>query len=118
MTPKRGERVAPPAVSGEYTLRFANTDAVKGWEELCRQAPTNTRAAYEALRSDPTPHPAHERHHRLKFDLKWGKHDGKVLEQWQHEVTGGGRIWYLVDPDTHTVWLTYVGTGHPKATDR
>jgi len=39
------------------------------------------------------------------------------LEQWQYEVTGGGRIWYLVDDATRTVWLTYAGTGHPKATD-
>ncbi|MGW6196243.1 hypothetical protein ACWF0M_08850 [Kribbella sp. NPDC055110] len=39
------------------------------------------------------------------------------LEQWQYEVTGGGRIWYLVDVDQRTVWITYAGTGHPKATD-
>jgi hypothetical protein len=39
------------------------------------------------------------------------------LEQWQYEVTGGGRIWYLVDIDKNTVWITYAGTGHPKATD-
>jgi mRNA-degrading endonuclease RelE of RelBE toxin-antitoxin system len=32
-------------------------------------------------------------------------------------VTGGSRIWYLVDSDQQTVWITYVGTGHPKATD-
>ncbi|WP_242002169.1 hypothetical protein [Kribbella steppae] len=39
------------------------------------------------------------------------------LDQWQYEVTGGGRIWYLVDPDKRTVWISYAGTGHPKVTD-
>jgi hypothetical protein len=38
MTPKRGDRVAPPSLPGEYALRFATNDAVKGWDELCRQA--------------------------------------------------------------------------------
>lgn len=62
--------------------------------------------------------PSGPRRHRLKHALAWGTHDGKRLEQWQYEVTGGGRIWYLVDPDRRIVWLTYAGTGHPKATDR
>ncbi|MFC7549403.1 hypothetical protein [Plantactinospora sp. GCM10030261] len=50
MTPKRGDRVAPPARSDEYELRFATNDAVKGWEDLCRQAPANTRTAFDTLR--------------------------------------------------------------------
>lgn len=41
---------------------------------------------------------------------------GRTLDQWQYEVTGGGRFWYLVDDETRTVWLTYGGTGHPPAT--
>lgn len=39
------------------------------------------------------------------------------MEQWQYEVTGGGRIWYLVDIDGRTLWIKATGTGHPKATD-
>ena len=31
MTPKRGERVAPPAGPGEYDLFFATNEAAKGW---------------------------------------------------------------------------------------
>ena len=65
MSPKRGDRAAPPVIDGEYDVRFANT-----------------RAA-----------------------------------QWQYEVTGGGRIWYLIDDPRRTVWITYAGTGHPKPTD-
>ena len=111
---KRGDRVAPPKAPGHWDLRFGNSDAGKGWEELCRQAPGNTLKAWEAIRSEPQPYPQTDRHHRLKgLDLA----TVKGLDQWQYEVTAGGRIWYLVDPAKMIVWLTFAGTGHPKATD-
>lgn len=118
MSPKRGDRVAPPARPSEYELRFATNDAAKGWEELCRQAAGNTRTAFETIRSSPCPAPPIERQHRLKHDLAWGTHGGQRLEQWQYEVTGAGRIWYLVNHETRIVWLVHAGPGHPKATDR
>ncbi len=34
------------------------------------------------------------------------------------EVTGGGRIWYLLDTARDTCWITFAGTGHRRATDR
>jgi len=43
--------------------------------------------------------------------------NGETLEQWQYEVTGAGRIWYLVDEVKHVVWVTWAGTGHPKKTE-
>lgn len=42
---------------------------------------------------------------------------GATLERWQYEVTSGGRVWYLIDDDHRTIWITYAGTGHPKATE-
>jgi hypothetical protein len=39
------------------------------------------------------------------------------MPQWQIEVTGAGRIWYLVDDDRKTVWIVEARTGHPKATE-
>ena len=36
---------------------------------------------------------------------------------WQYEVTGGGRLWYVIDDQTKTVWLTEATTGHPKVTE-
>jgi hypothetical protein len=42
---------------------------------------------------------------------------GRALDRWQIEVTGGGRIWYLVDTDKATIWIDYAGPGHPKATE-
>lgn len=40
-----------------------------------------------------------------------------TLERWQYEVTGAGRVWYLVDDERRTVWISYAGVGHPKATE-
>jgi hypothetical protein len=42
---------------------------------------------------------------------------GKVLEQWQYEVTGAGRIWYCPDPERRVIHLTLVSVGHPKKTE-
>ncbi len=88
-----------------------------GWEDLCGQAAGNTRHAWEKIIADPQPKPSTGRHHRLKHDLASRTYRGRLLEQWQYEVTGGGRIWYLIDDETRTVWLTYAGTGHPKTTE-
>jgi hypothetical protein len=34
VAPERGDHVAPPAGSGEWELRFATSEAAKGWEAL------------------------------------------------------------------------------------
>ncbi|MDI1463917.1 hypothetical protein QEZ54_23305 [Catellatospora sp. KI3] len=61
--------------------------------------------------------PPTERQHRLKRELGSGVHDGRALDQWQYEVTSGGRVWYLVDRDARICRIRHAGTGHPKATD-
>lgn len=116
MTPKRKDRVAPPPGPDEWDMRFATSDAAKGWEELCRQAPHNLRRAWETLRTDPCPSPT-PRQHQLKGSLAIGTFDGRHLPCWQYEVTGAGRIWYLVDDERRTVWVQAASTGHPKATE-
>jgi hypothetical protein len=57
------------------------------------------------------------RHHRLKGSLATGVVKGRALDRWQLEVTGAGRIWYLVDAQSNTVWIDHAGPGHPRATD-
>ncbi|PPJ30138.1 hypothetical protein C5E45_11065 [Nocardia nova] len=117
MSPKRLDRAAPPAVAGEFEVRFATSDAAQGWDELAQQAPTGLRRAFEAIRANPRARTNPDRHHRLKGTLKTGMWKGTSLEQWQYEVTGGGRIWFLIDDARGTAWVTYAGTGHPKATE-
>jgi hypothetical protein len=116
LSPKRKDRVAPPAVADEWDVRFGETAAAKGWDDLCQQATGNTRIAYEQMRSEPRPL-EDSRHMRLRGSLSTRTFDGRDLEQWQIEVTGGARIWYLVDDDKHTVWVVHAAAGHPKATE-
>ncbi|WP_239334586.1 MULTISPECIES: hypothetical protein [unclassified Frankia] len=45
MSPKRGDRVAPPPGPNEWDVIFGTGEAGKGWDELCAQAAANTRHA-------------------------------------------------------------------------
>jgi hypothetical protein len=117
VSPKRGDRAAPPPGPDDWDIRFRNNDAAKGWEELCQQAPSNTPAAWTAMRRNPMPRTDTARHSRLHGHLSTVRIGDKRFGHWQIEVTGGGRVWYLVDPDKTTVWIDYAGVGHPKATE-
>jgi hypothetical protein len=116
VAPERGDRVAPPAGSGEWELRFATSEAAKGGEVLCQQVAANTITAWHELRTRPDHPVSTSRHHQLKGRLATAAHRGVDMAQWQYEVTSGGRIWYLVDTDNRTLWLRHAGAGHPKDT--
>lgn len=69
------------------------------------------------MRTDSGPAVQTGRHKRLMGRLSTGAHSGRVLPQRQIEVTGGDRVWYLLDVEKHTVWVSYAGA-HPKATEQ
>lgn len=117
MSPKRGDRVAPPADSDSWDVRFATNEAVKGWETLCQQAPANTLSAWNTMRNRLDNPPPTPRRHPLKGSLATAVHGGATMDQWQIEVTGAGRIWYRVDSDRRVIWLKAASVGHPKATE-
>ncbi|MGI5154483.1 hypothetical protein [Microbispora sp. CA-102843] len=117
MSPKRGDAVAPPAVGDEWHLRFATSEAAKGWSDLCAEAAGNTRRCFEALRADPLSQKDPDRQHRLRGRLATGSLGGRDYPQWEYEVTAGGRVRYLVDEPRRTVHLVYASTRHPKDTD-
>jgi CubicO group peptidase (beta-lactamase class C family) len=117
VTGGRGDRVAPPAGSDDWEVRFGNNEAAKGWEELCRCASANTLNAWLLMRSNPSPTVQTSRHHRLRSALAFGVHRGEAYPQWQIEVTAGGRVWYLVDEVRRTCWVMLATARHPKATD-
>lgn len=99
-----------------WTLVAANSAAAKGWEELLRQGKPRLDRAYVAITGDPRR--TDERQYRLSGSLGSVKHEGGAsLEQWQYKVTESGRIWYLVDDDARTLWLTMAGPAHPKETE-
>ena len=117
MPAKRGDRVAPPAPPGGWEARFATTAAAKGWEDLCRTARSNTWEAWIVLTERPTAPDNTTRQHRLRGPLATHELGGVVLEQWQYEVTAGGRIWYCPDPGKRIIWIVRAGCGHPKVTE-
>ena len=115
--PKRGDRVAPPPRAGEWELRFGDGDAATGWDDLCQQAPGPTRIAFDAIVKNPRDSAQPGRQHRLNGGLGTRSVAGRDLEQWQYEVTGGGRIWYCIDDAKKRVVLTLATTKHPKETE-
>lgn len=113
--PSRRERVAPPPAPHGWDFRFATNDAASGWERVCTAAPANARIAWERITTDPRQRDT--RQHPLKGKLALRVVNGVALEQWQYEVTGGGRIWCCIDDARRLVWLTDATVGHPKATE-
>ena len=92
MSPSRGDRVTVPPPEDQWDVRFGTGEAVVGGEELCRHALANIRRCLDALRTDLRSGAAHDRQHRLRGDLAKHRHNGRELEQWEYEVTSGGRV--------------------------
>jgi hypothetical protein len=110
--PKRRERVAAPPASGGCAFRFATNDAVKGGGNRSglRRVPGPPGSASRPTRDGATPG-----QHPLKGSLDSRTVNGVSMEQWQYEVSAGGRVWYCIDDDRRTVWMTDASVGHPKA---
>jgi hypothetical protein len=118
MSPRRGDRVTVPPPRDQWDVRFGTGEAADGWDELCRHALPNSRRCLEILRAGPRSGAGPDRQHRLRGDLATHRHNGHDMEQWEYEVTSGGRVRYVVDDDKRTVWLIYASPRHPKDTGR
>ena len=116
MSPKRGDRAAPPPRPGDWDVILGTSEAAKGWDDLCQQAPANTFEAWATMRAGRPEAPS-ARHHPLKGSLALGTYRGVNLPQWQIEVTGSGRIWYLADEENQRAIIMYASPRHPKATE-
>ncbi|WP_369182744.1 hypothetical protein [Streptomyces sp. Y1] len=96
-------------------MRAADRQAHAGWQQLLKQVPENLDRAWVAITGEPRR--VDQRQHPLKGTLGTAKVAGALLEQWQYEVSGGGRIWYAIDDERRTLWITRAGAGHPKQTE-
>lgn len=112
---RRGDEVPRP---NPWRIVLHDLNAARGWADLLAQAPGNLDRARVDITSDPRSVANPSRQHRLKFGLTSIKLGDTELEQWQYEITGGGRIWYAIDDANRILYLTLAGTGHPKQTDR
>ena len=110
--------MAPPPARGQWDLRYHSSETVSGWEELGNQAPGPTYEAWVAMATGPRDRSNPRRQHQLRGELATREVGGKVLEQWLYEVTGAGRVWYCIDDETKTVWVTKASCGHPSETER
>jgi hypothetical protein len=104
----------PGARPGEWDIRFATGESADGWEKLPAHAPGPTKECWERPRQDPRRHD--QRQKQLRDKLGSRRVGNQLLEQWQYEVTGAGRVWNCPEDSRRTVWLTYASTGHPSAT--
>lgn len=86
---KRGDEIARPP---PWTVRAADRRAGIGWDELLRQVPEAADRAGVSITGDPRR--TDSRQHRLKGSLRVVTVGDRCMEQWQFEVTAGGRIWY------------------------
>ena len=98
------------AAAGGSELRFAASEAAKGWEELRRVAPIGE--AWSALAERPArpQHPARQHHLRGRLAVRVVR--GRRLQQWQYEIPGCGRIWYCPDAERRVVWVVEAAPVH------
>ena len=108
----RGDSVLRP---NPWNFVFLNRKVAVGWRNLLTQVPSSTDRAWVAITSNPLR--TDDRQHQLSGSVAQVRYAGRFLPQWQYEITGGGRVWYLVDEERRTLVMTYAGIGHPKATD-
>jgi hypothetical protein len=112
VTTRRRDEIPRPK---PWTVRAADLAAGKGWDALVAQRPEAADRTWVAMTSEPRR--VDGRQHRLKGSLGSVAVGGKTSEQWQYEATAGGRVWYAIDDDTRTLWVTEAGPGHPKKTE-
>lgn len=112
----RGNVVPRPAKKHEYTLRFASTNAEKGWRDLAATIRNPLADTFDFLTA--TPLLQRPDNYPLKDRLGTVARDGKTYDRWQHKPTlkGDARVWFYVDQKTMTVYIEQVHTTHPNET--
>lgn len=110
-----GRRAASPTAAGPWTVRPVSARAQKEWEQSRAAEPDLMSALRERLRLCPLDRSENpNRTHQLKPPLAEKVVGGKKLQQWQHELSGGGRVFYCPDRTDRIVWVTKVDLTHPK----
>ena len=107
-----------PVGDKPWTIRAASARARKEWDRARAAEPELMAGVRDRLRTRPLDRSDNpNRTHQLRGSLaeKW---IGDVkLPQWQHEMTGAGRIFYCPDRDERVIWVTHIDLAHPKETE-
>lgn len=110
---KRGDEIARPR---PWKVRAADRAAGAGWDRLVAQHPEAADRAWIAITTDPRR--VDNRQHPLKGRLGSVTVAGRPLPQWEYEVLSAGRVWYAVDEQARTLWITLASVGHPRQTEK
>jgi hypothetical protein len=116
VTGKRGAQAIRPAQHHEWTIRYASREVAEGWENLCAQQPGIMAGLYDRLTQNPRHSDNRTRQSQLHSHLRVTTVNGELLEQWQYEVSGGGRVWYAINDATRVAWITKASARHPNET--
>lgn len=111
---QKGNLVSRPPKKAEYEIRFATTDAQKGWRDLVAAIRNPMTHTWDFLTH--TPQATTPTNYRLKGDLGTVQRGGSPHERWQHKpaAKGTARIWFYVC--NRTECLEPVHTSHPNET--
>lgn len=111
---KKGELVPRPPKKSEYEIRFATSNARKGWQDLVATIRNPMTEAWDFLTR--TPQSTTPTNYPLRGELGTISRGGTSYERWQHKPTAKGtaRIWFYVHE--RTVVLEQVHTSHPNET--
>lgn len=129
----RGERITRPTRTNEWLVLAADKRVAEEWDRWAKQEPNALAAAYDKVAANAIEFSARQR--KLEGAMGVGTYEGKTFDRWQYEVTGGGRIFYLVDDPTEggrrkpqrkgrgrkprrRVIIEALHPGHPKETER
>jgi hypothetical protein len=113
---RRSRSAVPGPVA--WTLRPASARARREWEVAVAAEPVLLVAVRERLRTRPLDRSDNpNRTDRLRPPLDTKLIGGVALPQWQHELSGAGRIHYCPVQATRTIWVTMVSLSHPRATE-
>ena len=112
---RRGDEAPRP---DPWRVVLHNSDAARGWPEFLRHARTGLDRAWCDITADPRSMANPSRQHRLKGGLSSVKIGTADLEQWQYEITAGGRLWYAINDEERTIYITKASIGHPGVTDK
>lgn len=114
MSAKKRGLVPRPSKKAEYEIRYATTNAEKGWKDLVATIRNPMSETWDFLTR--TPLVTTQTNYPLKGELGLVQRAGDTHERWQHKPTAKGtaRIWFFVEG--RTVFLEQVHTSHPNET--
>lgn len=104
-------------VPSDWVIKPASAQTEKAWKLALDQEPEIMEEERKRLRTRPLDRSDNPRRtHQLKGKLAERRIQGERYEQWQHEITSAGRVWYCPDRKNRIIYVTHVSLSHPKET--